>query len=465
MSSGSVALLFTEGAYLTGIREVDELFHATYPISTLVTLQYTVEPTSQSIDSALDDYFSKFPDESSNRCVLSELTAILVLIDMYFQRHDIQNVLCLTVSTTTSVITKIPYALTYAPPLRFQVMTQMFVIRDYRMKNVHILYQTDSLNFVFINEYRKSLKKQCHLLDISLREDALIDDMMTSYHFDENSAIIVLADTIVLSRYFTHQVLNRIPSSSYIALTNLNSDVRDIFQSVTAFVFVIAPIDYTLTTEFVQSSVKSSFAFYGVYGAYDTLLSLDSLLTFDRSFNVINYTNTKVSIPLSYANGAPFDLTTNSINYGNYDILFTKNVLLSCPHTLQVFLTCTSKGLGNSSLRDSYSVFRTAGFIPFFSNGFYYVLQNLSKIYREKQKELIAVKFEKNLATFILPQNGKKVDINIAESIPNRFSYSYDDDTGYFSLLQRIYQCGESAPCVNATMSKKNTILYIKEKL
>jgi uncharacterized protein YyaL (SSP411 family) len=110
-------------------------------------------------------------------------------------------------------------------------------------------------------------------------------------------------------------------------------------------------------------------------------------------------------------------------------------------------------------------VFRTAGFIPFFSNGFYYVLQNLSKIYREKQKELIAVKFVKNLATFILPQNGKKVDINIAESIPNRFSYSYDDDTGYFSLLQRIYQCGESAPCVNATMSKKNTILYIKEKL
>lgn len=457
--SSSVALFFTEGAFITGIRDVNELFHTTYPTSTLITIQYTVEPTAQSIDSALDDYFSRFPDELSNRCILSELTVILVLIATYFERHDIKNVFCVTVSTTTSVITKIPYALTYAPPLRLQVMTQMFVIREYRMKSVHILYQTDSVNFIFVDEYRESLTKQCHLLHIPVRENALIVGD-TSYQFDENSAIIVLADTAVLSRYFTSHVLATVPSSSYIALTNLNSDVGDIFQSVTAIVFVIAPIDYTPTTNLVQSSIKSSFAFYGVYGAYDTLVTLDSLLTLNKSFNVIDYTTTDVNVPLSYANGAPFDLTTNSINYGNYDILFSKNVLLSCPRTLEVFLTCTSRGLGNSSLRDSYSVFRTAGIIPFFSNGFYYVLQNLSKVYRQEQKTLIAVKFEKNLATFLLPDNGKEVDINIAESIPNRFYYRYDDETGYFSVLERITQCGECPPRVNATMSKKNTILY-----
>jgi hypothetical protein len=365
------------------------------------------------------------------------------------------------------VIKKIPYALTYAPSLRFQVMTQMLVICDYNMESVHIMYQTDSPNNLFLTEYRESLNEQCNLLKIPTREDVFIAGM-ESYHFVENSAIIVLADTAVLPQYFTPRVLASIPSSSYIALTNLNSDVGDIFQPATAIVFTIAPINFTPTTNLVQSSVKNPFVFYGVYGAYDTLLTLNSLIETSQAFNITNYTNISVNIPLSYSNSTTFDLTTNAINYGNYDIMFTRNVLLSCPRDLDIFLKSTSRGLGISSLRDSYSVFRTAGIIPFFSNGFYYVLQNLSKIYNEEKRnccknnnDLLAVKFEKNIASFITPDGNEKVEVNISENNPSRFYYTYDAQSQYFSLLERINECGICPPCVNSTMSKKTGLLYI----
>jgi hypothetical protein len=455
----SVALLFNEQSYATGISNTETLFQSEYPTSMLHIEEYVVDegqPTS--VDTALDDYFSKFPE--GNRATLSEKTAILLLIADYLERKGIVDVLCLTVSTTTNVIQQLPYALSYAPPLSLQVKTQMLVIRDYGIQNVQILFQENSPNSVFLTQYREALVAQCTLLGIPSRVTVLGD----SLHFSEHSAIVILADTAILPLYFTHEVLASIPDSSYLALTNLNYDVGGIFQPATAFVFLIAPIDYTTTSQQIQSVVESNFIFYGVYGAYDTLLTLNVLLQSGRAFNVEEYTTVSVDAPLAYSNGGFFDLTLHAIPYGNYDIVFTENVLLKSPRLLDTFLKSTSGGLGISSLRDSYSVFRTAGMVPFFSNGYYYVLQNLSKIYRGRNHHhLLAVKFEKNLVSFSRPgttgQEG--VVVNVSEAIPNRFYSAVDPVTGLFSILERIYECIGCPPRVNRTMSKKTDHFYI----
>jgi hypothetical protein len=83
----SVALLFTEISFDAGISDINKLFHITYPSSILETVEYRILPNAQSIDAALDDYFSRYPDQDSNRSILSELTAILILIVDYLDRH------------------------------------------------------------------------------------------------------------------------------------------------------------------------------------------------------------------------------------------------------------------------------------------------------------------------------------------------------------------------------------------
>ena len=455
----SVALLFTKDAYANGISNLVTLFQSQYPSSMLQIVEYTVDLTAESVNTALDDYFAKYPE--GNRSTLSEFTSILLFIEKYLETYSIPQVLCLTVSTTTSVIQRFENALSYAPPLRLQVMTQMLVIRDYGIQNVHILFQTQSQNPVFLQEYRNAMLTQCSLLGIPSRVTNLSEEV-NSYEFTPHSAIVILADTEVLPRYFTPEVLTSVPFSSYLALTNLNYDVGDIFHPATAFVFVIAPLDYTSTSQLVQTSVQDKFLFYGVYGSYDSLLTLNVLVENGKSFNVEEYTRVNVNTVLAYSNGGSFDAILHAIPFGNYDIVFTKNVLLSSPRNLDIFLDTTLRGVGVSSLRDSYSVFRTAGIIPFFSNEYYYVLQNLSKVYSGKKKDnLVAVKFEKNFAAFFQPESGQEVIINVSEAIPNRFYSAVDPQTSFFLILERIFECGECPPRVNSTMSKKTLLLYI----
>lgn len=451
----------TSASYESGITDVIELFQTQYPTSALQIVPYVVQPTQESIDAALNDYLARFPD-GINRAILSELTVILLLIAAYLDMRGIVDVLCVNVTATTNIIqtVPIPYALTYGPPLSTQVRTQMLVIRDYGMTNVHILYQADSPNTEFLTQYRASMVAQCALLNIPTREEVLGTGQ--SYTFRENSTILVLADTVALSGFFTQAVLAKIPSSSYLTLTELNFDVGDIFSSVTAFVFLVAPIDYTATSQQVQQVVSSHLIFSGVYPSYDTFLSLNTLLTLGQSFSVDTYAAVNVNVPLAYANGSAFDLTRRAIPYGNYDVVFTKNVLLPSPKKLDIFLRCTSGGLGISSLRDSDSVFRTAGIIPFLSNQYYYLLQDLVYIRQGKKGPLIAIKFDKNITRLLLPDGSlSSVEVNIGENIPTRFYDVVDPTTGYFSTLERINQCNVCPPRVDPTMSKKTSRFYV----
>lgn len=456
----SVAVLMTSTSYEAGIADVIALFETQYPRSALQIVPYVVEPTPESVDAALSDYLARFPN--GNRAVLSELTTLLLLIAAYLDRQGILNVLCVSVTATTNIIQTIPipYALTYGPPLATQVRTQMLVIRDYGMTNVHILYQADSLNTEFITQYRESMIAQCALLNIPIREEVLGKGY--NYTFTNNSAVLVLADTVALTGFFTPAVLATIPPSSYLTLTNLNFDVGDIFSSVPAFVFLVAPIDYTPTSQQVQQAVSSGLIFYGVYAAYDTLLTLNLLVTFGLPFSVRAYVGVNVDIPLAYANGSTFDLTTRAIPYGNYDVIFTKNVLFSSPKKLDIFLRSTSGGLGISSLRDSYSVFRTTGIVAFFSNGYYYVLQDLIYIQQGKNGPVIAIKFNKNITRLLLPGGStSSLEVNVGENIPTRFYDTVDPATGYFCTLERINECNVCPPVVNPTMSKKTSRFYI----
>jgi len=73
----SVALLFTEASYATGISSVETLFKSQYPSTTLQIVKYTVEITPESVDKALDDYFATYPT-GDNRSTLSHETLLAI---------------------------------------------------------------------------------------------------------------------------------------------------------------------------------------------------------------------------------------------------------------------------------------------------------------------------------------------------------------------------------------------------
>lgn len=342
-------------------------------------------------------------------------------------------------------------------------MTSFLIIKEYNLQNIVILIDTASLNYVFFESYLSVIQQQNALLD---NLNVIVYDLSKvsssdNIYIPENSFVYLLAETRAITNTYINQIQNAFINNktSCIFLTTVNYDIGDIFGDIPAFVSILAPTNYTTTSNTVYSNLKNKSNYtYLIYAFYDILYTLQFMSDNGIISNYTNYMDSKAFqyIPEAYSNSLQLDNTINGFKYGRYDIIFTSNSLLNTQELLDTYNKYNFNDGTIIKLKDSESIFISTGIIPFFASKLYYIDQNLIKIYDENNN-LKYVKFDGNNTK---DENGNY--IAVSEIQPPRFIINYDSGSGLFSYLEKIYTNPEkTSPAVNLRMSKVDRTYYL----
>lgn len=453
-----VALLFLPDAYTNGIDQTLTLFQSLKPSTTCVFEKYVVDGSILQTDDALNDFFTKYP--TGERATISENTSILVEIRAYLVSNGITDVPSFSVNASSPIVKTLTDVLTYGPYEQFSVMSNMMIYTEYQMKKILILWDVnDIINQIFWTTYIELVQYQANKLSILVEVDTL--GIHKSYNIQPGTEILLLSLSSELkTKYVTPQFLSNIPRNCYISLTPASTDCEDIFGNIPSFVFVPNPIDYTSTSQLVYnaSGGNPSF-FFGCYGYFDILYTLDFLTTTTLPLTIQDYlsVNPFTEIPSAFGYSS-FDITINGSQYGTFDVVFTKDVIIQNDTVL--YNQYNSGGIAR--LPDSQSIFKSLGIVPFFSTKVFYCNEDYFKFYNEN-KQLVLVRFDKS--STIYKNNNFVV---VSENLPCQFIIQYSED-GYFSYLQNIFSLcvgeNQSKSIVNETMGKKPVLKLIFENM
>ncbi len=454
-----ICIILTADLYLRGINDVIDLINSIFPSNTLVIEKYISNGLPQQTTLALDDFFNKYP--SGDRIIISGFTSFLIQINNYLKINDL-NIISLSISASSTIIKQLKNTLTYGYYNQYEVMSFYMVFRDYQMRNVKILLQDNSLNKIFFKDIVELMKFQGQLLGIDVEVDTL--ELNKKYNYKKRTSILLLADPESISFYVNDNFLNQIPSDCFISLTDINGSTKDIFKNVPTIVYVPVPLNYTSTTQLVYDNVKNKDDFYYVsYCLFDILYVLEFIsntiipLTLENYIKINPFTN----IPAAWTNSSSFILNISGSEFGTFDCVFTKNVLVE--KNLLLF-NLVNNG-GTATLPDSKSICKTVGIVPFFLTNTYYCEQNYHKIY-DGFCNLVAVRFDKNNTKYLNNYHNNNdnngIVYNIAEDVQNKFLIKYDKN-GFFLVLEKIFNFNESClPKINSTLDKKIIKSYIK---
>lgn len=454
-----VGLLFTELSYNSGINDTLELIQKEFPDAKLVFEKYIVNGLIETTDKILTDFITKYP--SGNRVIVSELTSILNECSLFFRKNNL-DILSLSVSSTSLTTRKLENVLTYAYYLDKSVMTSFFIIKDYNIKNIVIFKETTTNNIIFLTSYSDVIKEQNKLLDnLPVIEYSLNASNLNPVFIPENSIVYLLADTISITNTYVNQInnsFNNNNTTSFIFCTNLNYEIGDIFGDIPAMVSILHPMNYTSTSNKVFNNLKNKVNYvYGIYPFYDILYTLQFMSSIGTIINKNNYVNTNAfqSIPEAYSNSLQLDANINGFDYGNYDIIFTKNSILDTTELQEIYNKYNSTDGTIFRLPQSQSIFCNVGIVPFFASEICYFESKLVKIY---QNDILKyVKFDANTTK---DENGNFIAVSVIQ--PPKYILNYDTETGLFSYLEKLYNDKEkTSPQVNLRMSKVDTIKYL----
>ncbi len=441
-----ICLILDAPSYLRGVNDTINLINNLFPANTLIIEKYVSSGIPTETDAALDDFFNKYT--SGDRIIISTFTSILLEINIYLEINKL-DIISISLSASSTIIKGLNNALTYAYFNQYEVMSFYMFYKDYQMKNVKILFEENTLNKVFFTDIINLMKFQGNLLGINVEVEFLEVDK--KYKFKERTAILLLADSKSIPIFINDNFLKQIPCDSYISLTDLNTSTRDIFKDIPTFVFVPVPLNYTTTTQLVYESVTNKQNIYFiVYPLFDILYTLDFISKTIVPLTLINYIslNPFTSIPAAWTNSSSFIIDISGSEFGTFDCVFTKNVLVE--DNLELFNKVNNGGTG--ILPDSLSICKTVGIVPFFLTNTYYCEQNYHKIY-DRCGKLIAVRFDKNSTSYFI--DSKQILFNIAEDVENKFLIQYEKD-GFFSYLEKVINLSDiNPPLINQTLNKK----------
>jgi len=455
-----VALLFKNTAYINGLTDTLELIQSEFPNSKLVFEKYVIDGSPAKTDDALIDFINKYP--TGNRVTVSQSSSVLLEIITYLEKNNI-DIFSLSISATSIFFKTRTNLFTYGYYLDTSVMSSFLILKNYNLQNIVVLLDTTSLNYVFLESYLSVIRQQNGLLD---NLNLIVYDLSKvsnseNIYIPDNSFVYLLADTQAITNTYINQIQQAFTNNktSCIFLTDVNDDIEDIFGDIPAFVSILAPINYTTTSNMVYSNLKNkSFYVQTIYAFYDILYTLQFMSDSGVVVTNENYVNSQAfqNIPEAYSNSIQLDNTINGFQYGKYDIIFTSNSLLNTPQLLDTYNKCNFNDGTIFKLKDSESVFVSTGIIPFFASNMYYIDQNLIKIYDENNN-LKYVKFDGNNTK---DENGNY--IAVSEIQEPRFIINYDDASGLFSYLEKIYTNPEkTSPAVNLRMSKVDQTYYL----
>ena len=433
------------GENLSTFDQVINLFNEKYPNNKIViTGKYLLDGSIIATDNVLDEFIQKYP--SGKRATISTTTSILVECSNYFSRKGL-NILSLSLTATSNIIKTIPNVLTYAYFNQYASINNFMIYKDYQMKYIHVLYQKNTTNESFLNDYLNQIKIQANILNIPVSV-SFFEVGKYNYNIKENSMVIILADTIDLTNiYITNLFIINFPKKSFIICTDYNLTITNIFGNIPAVVQILTNINFTELSKDVYDSVKNnpSGFDYSVYPFYDILFVLNNFTTNGLEITKENYTtiNPYGSSPPAWILNTALSPIINSAPYGKYEYIFTKDVIIG--DDKELFLQYYNGG--QQQLPDSYSIFKITGITPNNPSLIEYDEAEYYKIYNNNEK-LLCVRNNCNVTDFPAIYN-----LNIGTTFETKFIYEYTDD-GYFSILNRLYPYNGTIPEVNSTMSK-----------
>lgn len=449
-----IAILFNEGNFYNGLDDVINLIKSEFPTANVIYEVYIVDGSIQQTENALQNFVTKYP--SGQRATISGFTSVLNATALYFEKNNL-DIFSLSVNSTSLTTQKLKNVFTYAYYLSKSVSCSFFIIKDYGIKNIVILFDKDSVNKIFLTSYYDTIIKQNNeLVNLPLITYELDAENVEPVYIPPNSCVYVLADTKDVSTIYLNKIKNSFinNTSSYLYFTNLNNDIKDIFDNIPAMVAVLRPNNFTSTTIKVYNSFKNKKTyFFGAYAFYDILYTLNYM-----QINAIPITkddylaaNPFGTTLQAYSNALGFNASINGFDFGSYDIVFVKDVLIN--NDVELYEKYNAGGV--MRLRDSQSIFKTIGIVPFFSSKIFYVNENYYKIY--ENEVLKYVKFDFNETN-----SDDNTIVMISETNECKFIVSFDSETGLLSKLDKIYDDIEKTnPQVNITMSKYPVLKYI----
>ena len=439
---------------LTQYNLIIDLLNFQYPNNKLIFDKYLIDGTIQSIHQSLDNYIKKYPN--GNRVTISITSTILTECSKYFKARQL-DILNISINATSNKIKELYNAITYTPFNQYAVMSLFMVYTNYQMNNLHILYDNTTTS-IGIPDYYEQILIQARLLNINVTRSYLKPNI-NNYNIKPKSLIIMLALTNdIKTKYVNNKFLKNIPNNCFIALTTANTTMTDIFGNIPTVVPCPTNINYTITSQLVYNTVKNNPTGYDYtsYIFYDVLYVINYLNKNKFIVNKNNFIsiNPYSDIPPAWMLNTIINSNLNSVPYGNYTLIFTKNVIINKDNDL--FLKYYQGG--QLSLPNSNSIFKIIGITPNNNSLINYDNADFYKIY-DKYNKKIVVRYSSDITNF--PPEIQNLFFNIGINHKSTFIYKYNND-GYFIELLPIYPCNTEIPVVNLTMSKKPIKLYYK---
>lgn len=438
-----IAIITTKVYFeVTRWNDVIAFFYKKYPQNGLIIETYFVDLSPAQTIIAIKDFISKYP--TGKRAVITNYSIITIESSNYCKDNNI-DILHVSAGANSNLIKTLYNTLTYAPYNQYSVMSFFQVFVDYQMNQIKILYDLNNKNSPFYKTILDEIVKQADLLNINYSISNL-EVGVSNYNIKKKSAIFILSDPEPLENiYITHDFLKNIPKKCFIALSE--SAYKDIFGNIPALVFSLYPINYTVTSQEVYNSINDKKVIdYTIFSIYDIFFVLNNFSVNNTVLNVDNYISCNVYsgtvVPAALYNNY-LDKKINGAPYGKYQVLFTKNVIIS--KDTDLFLK-NYRG-GQLSLPNSYSIFKNIGLTPNNSSLLEYDDAYYYKIYRNC--ELFIVRYNINITEISFINN-----LNIGSTINSKFIYEYTSDE-YFKTLKRLVPMNKKdLPKVNIRMSK-----------
>ena len=441
-----IALIINQNNYpnFSQYNKVIDLFNQKYPNNLLIIDKYLDTGSINDIDLILDNFINKYP--SGKRVTISTSTSTITKCSQYFIKNNL-DIISLSLTATSDILKTFNNVLTYAPFNQYASINNFMIYKDYQMKHVHVLYQQNTTNDSFLNDYLNQIQIQADLLNISVSV-SFLEKGKYNYNIKEESMVIILALTNDLEYIYINPLfIKNFPKNSFLILTDENSNMTDIFENIPSMVQTPTNINFTTLSKSVYDAVKNNpngFD-YSVYPLYDILFVLNDFTTNMLEITKENYIsiNPYGSSPPAWILNSYLSSSISGSLYGKYQYTFTKNVIIG--NDIKLFLKYYNGG--QQQLPDSYSIFKIAGITPNNPSLIEYDDSNYYKIY-DNNNQLVCVKFNSDITNFPIGKN-----LNIGKTIQTKFIYKFNDE-GYFIKLERLYPNNRIIPKVNSTMSK-----------
>ena len=442
-----VALLFKEKTYDKGINDVINLFTNQFPNTKLIFVKYTIDANLSNLESSLTNFINLY--QNVNKVIVSEQTDIVTFSHNFIKNKNLQ-ILNISITSTSRKIWDFKNTITYSYFLNGSISTSFYMIQDYNVQNIVIIYDNTSNDNEYIINYRDTINIQNSMLNKIKEIYYLFDNSTTPFNIPNNSIVYLLADTSIIKKN-----IERIKSSfvnnttSFIFMPDNNYDMEDIFEDIPAMVSVQVPSLYTKTSDIVYQSIKDkSTMYYAVYAFYDILYTLNYCSDNKIFITKKTYINANPfkNIPPAWYSGYSILDSHNGFMHSIYDLIFTKDIIIDND---RVLYDLYNKNGSIARLPNSRSVLKTIGIFPNLPTIMVYLERKYIKMY--ENNILKYVKFDSNNT---IDTNG--LSINSIDTSDCNFFVLFSRTTYFLTTIQKIFDNKKLTYSeVNKTMSKK----------